>query len=437
VQVSLLLAALWLAPASPEPVRAFVGAEILPIAGPPIARGVLVVRDGRIAEVGPEGATPIPPGAEVVRLDGKTIMPGLVDTHSHIGGWGGGDGSHPIQPDARIVDALNPRDTGFRRALAGGITTINIMPGSGHLMSGQTIYVKNRPGSRLVDDLLIRAADGWTMGGMKMANGTNPIRTTPPWPGNRSKSMAMVREHFVRAKEYKERRDRFRERLGKGEAKPEDAPAVDLGMEAMAEVLEGRRIVHHHTHRADDIVSVLRLQREFGFRVVLQHVSEAWKVADEIAAANAPCSIIVLDAPGGKQEAIDIQFRSGGDLERRGVLVAYHTDDGITDSRLFMRSAALGVRGGMTRKGALEALTIAGAKMMDLGDRVGSLERGKDADFLILSGDPLSVYTKIEQVWVEGRKAFDLADPRDRLYAVGGYGAGYDREPYLCCGGHE
>lgn len=413
---------------------AFVNATLLPVSGPPIVRGVLVVQDGRITAIGPAG-TPIPPDAVVTDLAGKTITPGLVDTHSHIGGWGGADSRSPIQPDARIFDAINVKDSGFKRALAGGITTINIMPGSGHLLSGQTLYVKNR-GGRTIDDLIIRDQGGWVMGGMKMANGTNPIGS-PPFPGTRSKSMSLVRDHFVAAQEYKRKRDAFRERLAAKEAKPEDAPAANLGMEAMCEVLEGKRIVHHHTHRADDIISVLRLQREFGFRVVLQHVSEAWKVADEIAAAKAPCSIIMIDAPGGKLEAVNLDWKNAVELEKRGVETCFHTDDSITDSRLFFRSAALGIRAGMSREGALNALTLAAARMMDLGDRVGSLEVGKDGDFVVLSGDPFSVYTKVLQTYVEGRKVFDRSDPKDYLYAVGGYGAGHDQDPYLCCaGGH-
>ncbi len=199
------------------------------------------------------------------------------------------------------------------------------------------------------------------------------------------------------------------------------------------EVLEGTRRVHHHTHRHDDIMTVLRLAREFGFRVVLHHVSEGWKVAEQIAAAEVPCSIILIDSPGGKLEAIDLILATGGILERAGVPVAFHTDDGITDSRLFLRMAALGVRAGMSRGAALEALTLAGARMLDLQDRIGSLRPGKDADFVVLSGDPFSVYTHVLETWVEGVKVFDRSDPKDRLYAVGGYGAGHGQTPYLCC----
>jgi imidazolonepropionase-like amidohydrolase len=152
-------------------------------------------------------------------------------------------------------------------------------------------------------------------------------------------------------------------------------------------------------------------------------VSEAWKVADQIAAAGVPSSIIVIDSPGGKLETQDTHFRNGASLEKVGALVGFHTDDGITDSRLFLRSAGLAVRAGMSREKALRGMTLSGAEMLDMGDRVGSLKAGKDADLVILSGDPLSAYTQVLETWVEGLKVFDRSDAKDRLYAVGGFGA--------------
>lgn len=395
-------------------VRAFRGARLLPISGPPVEDGVLVVEGGRIAAVGAAGAVRIPAGAEVVDVRGRTIMPGLVDTHSHIGEVEGADRSAPIQGDVRALDAINPRSDAIKRARAGGITTVNVMPGSGHLMSGQTAFLKLRGAARVEDLLFCRDALREVCGGMKMANGTNP-RGAAPFPGTRAKAAALVRERFVKAQEY-------RAKLRAAGSDSTKRPPRDLELEALVEVLEGRRVVHHHTHRHDDILTVLRLKEEFGFRVVLHHVSEAWKVAREIAAAGVPSSIIVLDAPGGKEEAADLSMENGAALERAGAPVAYHTDDGITDSRFFLRSAALGVRAGMSRVKALEALTIAGARMLELDARVGTLEAGKDADFVVLSGDPLALDTKVEQTWVEGVKLFDRADPAHRPFAVGGEG---------------
>ncbi|MBX3403156.1 MAG: amidohydrolase family protein [Phycisphaeraceae bacterium] len=438
---------------------AFTNARLVTIAGDEIERGTLVVHAGRIVAVGAAARVSVPAGATVVDCAGKVIMPGLVDTHNHIGGVGGADGSGTLQPDVRVYDSINAMDSGFRRAVAGGLTTLNLMPGSGHLLSGQTVYVKLRP-VKSIEEMMVRWPDGEPMGGIKMANGTNPMRD-PPFAGTRGKAAAMVRDLFTRAQEYQARGGVVRGEKeagatdgdggpgaaddgaanagGEPAGEPGGAPGKkktlsrDLGMEALGEVLDGRRIVHHHTHRADDIMTVLRLREEFGFRVVLHHVSEAWKVADEIAAAGAPCSIILVDSPGGKLEASELSFETGAVLERAGVKVAFHTDDWITDSRLFLRMAALGVRAGMSRAGALAALTIRGAEMMDLQDRIGTLEAGKDADFVILSGDPFSVYTRIEQTWVEGVRVFDLTDEKDRLHAEGGFGAGRDQTPYFCC----
>nr|MBA2341167.1 amidohydrolase family protein [Pyrinomonadaceae bacterium] len=349
------------------------------------------------------------------------IMPGLIDTHSHIGGGAGGDGSGPIQPDVRILDSINVRDSSLKRARAGGITTVNVMPGSGHLSSGQTLYLKLRNGE-IIDDLTIKDAQGNIIGGLKMANGTNPLRPNSqgPFPGTRAKSAALMREQLMRAQDYRERV----RRAGNDKSK---LPARDLALEALIEVLDGKRIVHFHTHRHDDILTVLRLAKEFKFRVVLHHVSEGWRVADEIAAAKVPASIIVLDSPGGKLEAVDYSSTNGAALERAGVLVGFHTDDYITDSRFFLRSAGLAVRNGMSRDKALYALTLAGAQMLDLQERTGSLQVGKDADFIVLSGDPLSVYTKVLETYVEGLRVFDRSNPQDRLFAVGGYGAGHDQ----------
>ncbi len=406
---------------------AFINARIIPIVGPTIEQGTLIVRSGKITAVGDAQTVRPPSGATIVDLAGKTVMPGLVDTHSHIGEGSGADGSNPIQPDVRLLDGLNARSSSIQRAQSGGITTVNVMPGSGHLDSGQTLYLKLRDNANKVDDLLIYDKDGKYMGGIKFANGTNPIRAGGgSFPGTRAKSAALMREQLIKAREYGDKV----KKAGKDVSK---LPSRDLAMEALSEVLDGKRMVHFHTHRHDDILTAIRIQKEFGFRMVLQHVSEAWKVADEIAKANVGASIIFIDSPGGKLETMDIDFRNGASLEKAGALTGFHTDDGITDSRWFLRSGGLAVRAGMSRDKALYALTMANAIMMDVGDRVGSLETGKDADFIVLSGDPLSVYTNVLETWVEGKKVFDRADPKDYLVQVGGFGATNDRSTHHGC----
>ncbi len=401
--------------------RAFVGAHIIPIDGPEIENGTLVIEDGTIMAVGPADDVRIPRRAERIDASGMFIMPGLVDTHSHVGEVEGGDRSAPMQPDVRVIDSINARDAGFQKAQSGGVTTANIMSGSGHLLSGQTLYVKYRDVDT-IDGLLILDEDGQWQGGIKMANGTNP-RGNSPWPGTRAKAASLVRIQYIKAQEYGAKK-------AKAAEAGEDPPPVNLGYEALLEAMSGKKIVHHHTHRHDDILTVLRLADEFGFRVVLHHVSDAWKVADEIAAADAWVSLISVDSPGGKLEAKDNHFKSGRMLEEAGAKVGFHTDDGITDSRFFLRQAALAVRAGMSREGALYGMTMAGAEMMDLGDQLGSLTPGKDADFIILNGDPLSVYTHVQQTWIDGIQVFDRSNPEDLKYATGGYGASDDQASY-------
>ncbi len=411
----------------PAEVHAFVGAMIHPVSGPAFDRGVLLVADGRITAVGRMGAVDIPDNATVHRIPGQVIVPGLVCTHSHVGAPAGADSSAPIQPECRVLDSIDVRDPGFRKARAGGLTTLNVMPGSGHLISGQTLYVKLRSGDT-IDDLCYRWDDGEPMGGLKMANGTNPQKD-PPFPGTRGKSAALVRAAYAKARHYVAQKER-------AAGDPAKLPEVDLRLEALAEALSGKRVVHHHTHRHDDVLTALHIAEEFGLRIVLHHVSEAWKVADELAAANAPCSLILVDSPGGKLEAQDIELRNGRVLEEKGVPVAFHTDDGITDSRMFLRMGGLAIRAGMSPEAALRALTLSGAEMLDLDQRIGSLEVGKDADFVILDGDPFSVWTRVQETWVEGRRVFDLDDPDDALFAEGGHGASDGQAWHFCCYGN-
>lgn len=404
----LLLGLLAAAPTlAQERAHAFRGATLYPISSAPIQNGLLVVQNGDILYAGADDASRIPSGAVIHDAEGKVIMPGLVDTHSHIAEVAGGDRSNALNPDIRTLDAVNVRSKSIDRARAGGITSVNVMSGSGHLMSGQTTYLKLRDGRTVYDLLFCEDILTDVCGGMKMANGTNSIRAKP-FPGTRAKSAAMARSLFIEAQQFC--------------AKDADERGRDLRLEPVCEILEGRRTVHFHTHRHDDILTTLRLRDEFGFDLVLHHVSEGWKVAPEVAAAGVPASVIVIDSPGGKLEAMDLRLETGAIMNAAGVRVSFHTDDMITDSRVFLRSAGLAVRAGMPVDAALEALTLEGARQLRIADRVGSLEAGKDADFLILSGDPLSVYTHVMQTWVEGAKLFDREDPDDYKIAVGGYG---------------
>ena len=407
---------------------AYIGARIIPVVGPEIADGVLIVDGGKIRAIGARAAVTIPANAKRVDAAGKLIMPGLVDSHSHVGGPAGADSSGPIQPEVRVLDSINVRAASIQKAQSGGVTVANVMPGSGHLNSGQTLYLKLRDGGS-IDDLLIKLPDGRNAGGMKMANGSNPRRASP-FPGTRGKAAAMMREQLIKAQEY-------RDKVKAAGTDASKLPPRDLRSEALVEVLEQKRTVHFHTHRNDDILTVLRLAKEFNFKVVLQHASDAWAVADEIAKAKVWTSLIVLDSPGGKIEAKDVTPENAMVLDKAGAPFGFHTDDGVTESRLFLRSAALAVRAGCPRDKAIYALTMAGAKMLELDERIGSLEVGKDADFIVLSGDPFSVYTKVLQTYVDGVNVFDRSNEKDKLYQTGGYGASHDELDFALIHGPE
>jgi imidazolonepropionase-like amidohydrolase len=405
---------------------AFKGATIHTAAGPKIDRGVLVIHKGKIVAVG-AADTPIPNGARVVDATGKTIIPGLVDSHSHIGIYprpgvpahsDGNEGSGPVQPALRALDAVWPDDPAIHMAVAGGVTCANIMPGSGNVIGGQTIYVKLR--GRTIEEMRIV---GDVLGGLKMANGENPKtfnfgRNKMP-PATRMKLAALQREQFVKAREYRQKWDAYRKTKADGKAAAQ--PERDLSLEPLVEVLERKRTVHFHTHRADDLMSALRLAKEFDFEIVLQHATEGYRVVKELVTAKAPASLTLVDSPGGKLEAMGLIEENAAILAKAGVLVAVNTDDPITESRFYLRTGAIAVRGGMTEAQALESLTINPARMLHLEKRLGSLETGKDADFVMLSGEPFSAYTQVLATWIDGKLRFDRSRQLDWTYQAGGF----------------
>jgi imidazolonepropionase-like amidohydrolase len=401
------------------------GARLLTAAGDPIERGVLIVAKGKIVAVGRDGDVQVPAGATVRDLDGKTIIPGLVDTHSHIGIYprpavpahsDGNEMSGPVQPGLRALDAIYPDDPGIRMATAGGVTTANIMPGSGNVIGGQTLYVKLR--GHTIDAM--RIADLPVLGGLKMANGENPKgygrRTPGQAPFTRMKVAALQREQFAKARDYQQKWAAYR--MGDQKGPPPDR---DLALEPLVEVLERKRTVHFHSHRADDLLTALRIAEEFNFEIVLHHVTEGYRVAAELARRRVPVSLTLVDSPGGKLEAAALLEENAAILDRAGARVAINTDDFITESRFFLRTGAIAVRGGMPEDAALRALTINPAGMLHLEDRVGSLAPGKDADFVVLSGPPFSVYTQVLETYIEGVRVFDRGRQKDWSYQAGGF----------------
>jgi imidazolonepropionase-like amidohydrolase len=410
-----------------ERVVVYRGATVLTGTKGEIADADLVVTGSKIAAVGKRGTVAIPEGAEVIDLTGRVMIPGLVDTHSHIGIYprpqieahqDGNEGSGPVQPALRALDAVWPDDPGLRMALAGGVTTANIMPGSANAIGGQTLYVKLRKGGSILDLMIV---PGQPSGGLKMANGENPKKaygSKNQAPVTRMKLAALQREQFLKAQDYQRKQRAAAEAKAAGRPMPAE-PDRDLGLESLVEAMAGKRVVHFHSHRADDIETVLRLKDEFGFRLVLQHGTESYKLAAELAKRQVPVSLTILDSPGGKAEVADMIEENAARLAKAGVKVAINTDDSITESRFFLRTAAWAVRGGLSEEEALRTVTQNAAEMLDLGGRIGSIEPGKDADFVVLSGRPFSVRTHVVATYVEGIKRYDRE--LEGTYASGGF----------------
>ena len=407
-----------------EPPLAFKVGRLHPASSEPIDKAVLIVQDGKITAIGKQGEIAIPKDAIVNDLPDMVIIPGLVDTHSHIGVYSrpgvaansdGNEMTGPVQSGIRALDAVNADDPGIKMAVAGGITTANIMPGSGNVIGGQTVYVKLR--GKTVEEM--RIVDDKTLGGLKMANGENPkgYGKRGLAPATRMKVASLQREQFIKAREYQQKWQKYRD----SKDDKVSAPDVDLNMESLVEVLEKKRTVHFHCHRADDLMTAVRIAEEFGFDLVLQHATEGYRVIDDLVKRKIPCSLTLVDSPGGKLEVMGLLEENAAILDKAGVLVAINTDDSVTESRFFLRTGSIAVRGGMPEEAALRALTINSAKMLKLDHRVGSLEKGKDADFVILSGAPFRASTIVLKTYIDGVPRFDRGIKRDWSYQAGGF----------------
>ncbi len=386
----------------------------------PLEKATLIINKGKIQAISVGGE--LPAGTKAIDLKGAVVIPGLVDSHSHIGIYpkpavpahsDGNEMSGPVQSGIRAIDAVWPGDPGIPMALAGGITTANIMPGSGNVIGGQTVYVKLRGITIEAMRITGQLPDGTVIvGGLKMANGENPKgygRSKQQAPFTRMKVASLQREQFVKAREYKAKLD------------AKQSVERDVNLEPLVEVLEKKRTVHFHCHRADDLMTAVRISEEFGFELVLQHATEGYRVADLLAKKKIPVSLTLIDSPGGKAETIGLLEENAAVLEKAGVVVCVNTDDFITESRFLLRTASLAIRGGMSEAAALRAVTINPAKVLHLDHRLGSLEKGKDADFAILSGAPFSAYTKVLETWIDGKKVFDANDPNQKGYREGGF----------------
>ncbi len=422
------------------------GARVMTAAGVVYPEGDVLLEGGRIAAVG--ARVEAPADATVIDVRGKVITPGLIDTHSHIGVYAapglsghedGNETTAPVTPAMRAADAVWPQDPQLERARAGGVTTMQILPGSTNLIGGRSVVIKPRPGLRSVDDARFEGAPA----GLKMACGENPKRTygDKGGPSTRMGNVAGYRKAFQQAVEYRRSWQRYRDKQARWEAKqharrlgvepaddaagegdagkgkdddPPDPPALDDALETLVGVLDGEILVHVHCYRADEMTLMMDLARSFGFRIrSFHHAVEAYKIADRLAERDVAASVWA-DWWGFKAEAFDGIRENAALLSAAGGRPIIHSDSAIGIQRLNQEAAKAlfaGRRMGLELPDdeALRWITANPAWALGIDAEVGTLEAGKRADLVVWSGDPWSVYTRAEQVFIDGVRVHDLA----------------------------
>jgi imidazolonepropionase-like amidohydrolase len=386
---------------------------LMTAAGPTIPNGTIVVRDGKIVTVGANAA--IPADAEVVDGTGKVLTPGVIDTHSHLGVYSapgvtgnddGNEATRPSTPDVWAEHSVWPQDPQFPRDLAGGVTTLQVLPGSANLIGGRGVVLKAVPG-RSVQDMKFPGAKY----GLKMACGENPKRVyAQRGPSTRMGNVAGYRVEWIKAEQYRRKWDKWNAD-GEGEA-----PTRDLSLETLAEVLRGNIYVQNHCYKADEMVQMIDVAREFGYQIrSFHHAIEAYKIADLLAKEGISASVWA-DWGGFKMEALDGVKANAAIVHAAGARAVIHSDDPSGSQRLNQEAAkamaagnAAGLR--ITPDEALKWFTANAAWTLGLDDRIGTLEPGKNADLVLWSGNPFSVYTRTERVWIDGALRYDRNAP--------------------------
>ncbi|GAB3517678.1 amidohydrolase [Arthrobacter monumenti] len=376
---------------------AITNAHVVPIEGDPFD-GTVLIKEGKIAALGPK--VKVPRSAEVLDAGGKWLLPGFIDAHTHLGvheeaeGKEGDDTNEmtdPIMAAVRALDAINPHEMGFDDALSGGITAVNVNPGSGNPVGGLCVALHTH--GRYVDEMVLRSPSG-----LKAALGENPKRIygeKKKTPSTRLGTAMVMRQAFVDAQNY----------MGKA-----DKNGRDLKLEALAMVLNREIPWRQHAHRADDIATALRMADEFGYELVLDHGTEAHVLADVIAEKGVPVLIGPLFTARSKVELRQRSLLNPGKLAAAGVEISIITDHPVIPIHFLVHQATLAIKEGLDRRTALESITINPAKVMGVADRVGSLSEGKDADVVLWSGDPLDVMQRAMKVWIGGKEVFNYDD---------------------------
>jgi len=393
-------------PADAPSVILIQNATILTVSHGAIEHGSILIKDGKIAEVGQ--SIKAPTGAQVIDAAGQFVMPGIIDCHSHIAAESINEGSVSVSSMVNMEEVLNPDDVDIYRDLAGGVTAANILHGSANSIGGQTLVIKLRwgqPASKLPFE--------GALPGIKFALGENPKRSNFSFPGQPKRYPASrmgveetIRGAFSEARDYQKSWEDYNKRVGAGE-KNLIPPRRDRRLGPLVEVLQGKRYVHSHCYREDEILMLLRVAKEFGFKVrTFQHVLEGYKVADELAAAGVGASTF-SDWWAYKVEAYDAIPYNAALMTHRGVVVSINSDDAEEATHLNQEAAKSMKYGGLTHDEALKMVTLNPAMQLGIDKRVGSIDVGKDADLVIYNHDPLSAYAVVQKTLIDGRVYFD------------------------------
>lgn len=383
----------------PPGVVAVVGATLHPVSGPPVENGAMLVEGGRITAVGPADGVRVPDDAAVLDLAGRTVMPGIVESHSHMGlkqlfrpetGSDNNELSKPINSEVRAVDGIATQDPGFRVALAAGVTTMNVTTGSRSFASGQAAVLKLR--GRSVDEMFL------AHGGLKFAM---RIQSRNRWETPVPEILTLLRERLREARAYADARA-ARERGERTEA-----PPWNPQLEALARALAGEWPVGVHAHGMEPMRAAIALADEFGLDLYVHHADATLELAEELAAKGIPISYGPTLPFMGRD---DPELAGPVRLNELGGSVSFHQDHPDGPQYYLRHSATLFVRHGMPERDALRAITLEPASLFGVDDRVGSLEPGKDADFVVLDGPPLEWESRVRRVFIEGVEVFRLAD---------------------------
>jgi imidazolonepropionase-like amidohydrolase len=397
---------------------AITNGRVMTITQGTLERGTVLIEGGRIVALGEE--IEIPEDAQVYDAAGKVVMPGMIDPHCHVGifpdgyGWEYADGNEmtdPVTPHLRALDAIHPEDDAFQELVAAGVTTVLTGPGSGNLIGGQWTCLKTAPKASIEEMVLLDPA------GMKMALGENPKRVyggQKKTPSTRMGNAASLRAALVDAQNYLDKWAQYEADLADYQAKCDNGgkdlqkpkpPERNLKWEALGRVLRREMKARVHAHRADDMLTAIRIAEEFDLDLTLEHATEGYKIAGILAAKGIPVTAGPILFSRVKLELKGMTPRNPGLMAQAGVKVALQTDE-TSAVKYLPINAALAVREGMPEDEALKAITIHAAEVIGVADRVGSLEVGKDADVVVLSGHPLDYRTVTELVLVDGQVAY-------------------------------